>query len=100
MTLAGAVLGFQSFSAAFDLNLEFEYAIEAVDVNGAPSGDWEVGSGYLSGATTLVRDNVKASSNAGNAVNWSAGNKNVFCTFDAQKSRQSQRAFDAQYGLP
>ena len=100
LTLAGAVTGFQSFSSAFDLNLEIEYAIEAVDVNGVPTGDWEVGTGYLSGATTFVRDTVKASSNAGNLVSLGAGTKNVFCTFSAGDSRQAQRAFDAQYGLP
>jgi hypothetical protein len=101
ITLAGAVTGFQSFSSAFDLNVEIEYAIEAVDVNSVPTGDWEVGSGYLSGASTFVRDMIKASSNAGALVNFAAGTtKNIYCTFSGQKSRQTQRAFDSQYGLP
>jgi hypothetical protein len=100
ITLAGPVLGFVSFSSVFDLNLNISYAIEGVDGSGVPSGDWEVGDGYLSGATTLVRDMVRASSNAGNLVSLGAGTKNVFCTFSAGDSRQAQRAFDAQYGLP
>lgn len=41
------------------------------------AGEWEVGTGSLSNSTTLVRDTVLASSNAGSAVNFSAGTKDV-----------------------
>jgi hypothetical protein len=39
------------------------------------AGEWERGTGHMSAAGTLVRDTVKASSNAGAAVDWSAGTK-------------------------
>lgn len=75
ITLAGAVAQFQTFNAAFGIDARFPYAI--VDADGV---DWEVGIGYLSGSTTLVRETVTASSNAGAAVNLSAGTHSVFCT--------------------
>jgi hypothetical protein len=99
-TLAGAAVGYAAFSAAFDLNMQFEYAIEAVDGSGVPTGDWEVGDGYLSGATTLVRDQVRMSSNSGAAVSFAAGTKNVFNTWPAHRARASNRQFSLQLGLP
>lgn len=43
--------------------------------NGA--AEWERGTGHLSSSTVLVRDTVKASSNANAAVNFSAGTKDI-----------------------
>jgi hypothetical protein len=78
-TLAGAVSGFQSFSAIGNANTTY-YAI----VGGT---EWEVGLGtYTSSGTTLSRDTILASSNGGSAVNFSAGTKNVFVTYPADKS--------------
>jgi hypothetical protein len=78
-TLAGAVSGFQSFSAIGDGNTTY-YAI----VLGA---EWEVGLGtYTSSGTTLSRDTILESSNGGTAVNFSAGTKNVFVTYPAEES--------------
>lgn len=85
ITLAGAVTGFQSFNAAQGTNVFFDYCIEAVDGSGVPTGEWEVGQGYLSGTTTLVRNRVWESSNAGALVNFSAGTKGVFLTNAAQR---------------
>ncbi len=77
ITLAGSPpTGFQAFSAAFAINASFFYCI-------AGGSQWEVGRGYLSGATTLVRDAVLGSSNAGALVNFSAGSKDVFVTIPA-----------------
>jgi len=77
-TLAGAVSGFQSFSAIGNANTTY-YAI----VGGA---EWEVGLGtYTSSGTTLSRDTVLASS-TGSKVSFSAGTKNVFVTYPAGKS--------------
>jgi len=77
-TLAGAVSGFQSFSAIGDGNTTY-YAI----VGGT---EWEVGLGtYTSSGTTLARDTILESSNGGTAVNFSAGTKNVFVTYPAEK---------------
>ena len=79
LTLAGAVSGFQSFSVIGNANTTY-YAI----VGGA---EFEVGLGtYTSSGTTLSRDTVLASSNGGSAVNFSAGTKNVFVTYPADKS--------------
>lgn len=85
LTTAGAVTGFITFNTAFSTNQWFDYCIEAVDGSGVPTGDWEVGRGYLSASTTLKRDRVLASSNAGALVSFSAGTKNVFCTWAAQR---------------
>lgn len=79
ITLAGAVTGFQSFSVIGNGNTTY-YAI----VGGS---EWEVGLGtYTSSGTTLSRNTVLESSNGGTAVNFSAGIKNVFCTYPAEKS--------------
>lgn len=73
VTLAGAVAGFQSFSAVGNGNSTY-YCI-------AGPTEWEVGIGtYTSAGTTLSRTAVIASSNAGSLVTFSAGNKDVFCT--------------------
>lgn len=47
------------------------------------ASEWEVGLGTYSSANTITRTTVLASSNAGSAVNFSAGTKNVFLTMPA-----------------
>lgn len=83
ITLAGAVTGYRTFTSAIGLNTNFDYCIEAVDANAIPTGEWEVGEGYLSGASTLVRYVVGSSSNSNAEVNFSAGTKRVFITIAA-----------------
>lgn len=79
ITLAGAVTGFQSFSAIGDGNTTF-YTIAGGD-------EWEVGIGtYTSSGTTLSRDTVLSSSNSGSKVNFSAGTKDVFVTYPASRT--------------
>jgi hypothetical protein len=79
ITLAGAALGFQSFSVIGNANSTY-YTI-------TDGTNWEVGIGtYTSSGTTLSRDTVLESSNSGNLVNWSAGSKDVFCTYPAERS--------------
>jgi hypothetical protein len=81
LTLAGAAGGFQAFSAIGDGNTTY-YAI-----TDQATGDWEVGIGtYTASGTTLSRDTILASSNAGSAVNLSAGIKNAFATYPAGKA--------------
>ena len=78
VTLAGASAGFQSFSVIGDTNTTY-YTL----VSGS---DWEVGIGtYTSSGTTLSRDTVLESSNAGSKITL-AGTSDVFCTYPAEKA--------------
>jgi hypothetical protein len=79
ITLAGAATGFQSFSVIGDGNTTY-YTISG-------GSEWEVGIGtYTSSGTTLSRDTILESSNGGTAVNFSAGTKEVFVTYPAERS--------------
>ena len=81
VTLGGAASGFQSFSVIGDGNTT-HYAI--VD---SAAGDFEIGLGtYTASGTLLSRDTVFESSNSGSAVSFSAGSKDVFVTYPAEKS--------------
>ena len=76
LVLVGAVTGFRAFSAVMAANDTCYYCI----VGGA---EWEVGLGTFN--TTLTRTTVFASSNAGAAVNFSVGTKDVFMTGPARR---------------
>jgi hypothetical protein len=79
-TLGGAVDGFQVFSAVTVDTDTVYYAI-------TDDTDWEVGIGTIGGTqTTLARTTILSSSNAGSAVNWGAGTKNIFLTYPAEKA--------------
>jgi hypothetical protein len=81
ITLGGAATGFQSFSVIGDANTTF-YTIQLSNTN-----EWEVGIGtYTLSGTTLSRDTILESSNSGSAVNFSAGSKDVFVTYPAEKA--------------
>jgi hypothetical protein len=81
VTLAGAVTGFQTFAAIGNANITY-YTIA-----GQGTSEWEVGIGtYTASGTTLSRDTVLASSNAGALVNFSAGTKDVFCDYPAGRA--------------
>jgi hypothetical protein len=81
ITLGGAATGFQSFSVIGDSNTTF-YTIQLSNTN-----EWEVGVGtYTLSGTTLSRDTILESSNGGSAVNFSAGSKDVFVTYPAEKA--------------
>jgi hypothetical protein len=81
LTLAGAAVGFQSFSAIGNGNTTY-YAIAD-----STTGAWEVGIGtYTSSGTTLSRTTVLSSSNGGSLVNFAANSKDVFCTYPSSKS--------------
>ncbi len=98
VTLGGAVLGYQSFAAIGNGNNTY-YAIVDPLLH-----DWEVGIGtYTASGTTLSRTTVLSSSTGGTLVSFSAGTKNVFCTYPSERSvyRDTantytvQQAFDA-----
>lgn len=67
-----APTGFVTFNSAFGTGTSFNYQIEG------SGGEWEVGIGTLTSASTLVRSSVLYSSNSNAAVNFSAGTKVVF----------------------
>lgn len=81
VTLAGAVTGYQSFSAIGNANTTY------YTISGQGTSQWEVGIGtYTASGTTLSRDTVLASSNSGSLVSFSAGTKDVFVTYPSNKS--------------
>ena len=85
LTLGAAAAGFQSFSVIGNANTTY-YAI--VD---SATGAWEVGIGtYTASGTTLSRDTVLESSNAGALVSFAAGSKDVFVTYPADFSFNTQ----------
>ncbi len=82
VTLAGAATGFQAFSVIGNGNTTY-YTIA-----GQGTSEWEVGIGtYTAAGTTLSRDTVLASSaGAPNKTSFSAGIKDVFVTYPAERS--------------
>jgi hypothetical protein len=75
--LSGALTGARRFGDVLSVGQTCPYCIVAVDSNGNPSGDWEVGTGTYSAANTLTRTAVEASSNSNSAVSFAAGTKRV-----------------------
>lgn len=74
LTLAGAVTGFQAFSAVCANNDTCFYSIFSA------GSEWEVGLGTWGTGNILTRTTVINSSNAGAAVTLSAGTKTVILT--------------------
>lgn len=82
ITLAGASVGYQSFSTGVGNGNKTYYTIALEG-----GSEWEVGIGtYTSVGDLLSRDTVLASSAGGAKVTFSAGNKQVFVTYPAGKS--------------
>ena len=79
-TLAGAVTGFETFTANLSDGDTTYYAC-------TDNTDFEIGLGtFTTSGTTLARTTILASSNSGSAVNWAAGTRTVFCTLPAAKT--------------
>ena len=76
ITLAGAVAGYRTFSAAEEVGDRVYYTI-------TDGTDWEVGEGVLLTSSTLSRETVSSSSNAGALVSFAAGTKNVWIDLPA-----------------
>ena len=82
LTLAGAVTGFQAFSAALSNGDTTYYAIAE-----SSTGAWEVGLGtWATGSSTLARTTVLGSSNSGSAISLSGSGADVFITQPADKA--------------
>lgn len=78
-TLNGAEAGFQSFAAVGNGNTTYYAATDGTS--------WEVGIGtYTLSGTSLSRDTILSSSNSGQKVNWTNGEKLVFVTMPSSKS--------------
>mgnify|MGYP003636411629 CR=1 FL=1 len=83
LNLLGSVGGFDGFVAGIGTTNTTYYCI----VN-TTNSEWEVGVGTVIDATpdTLSRDSVISSSNSDSPVSFTAGTKDVFCTFPASKT--------------
>ena len=83
INLAGAVSGFEGFVAGIGNSNTTYYAIAHQSAD-----EWEVGLGTITDASpdTLTGRSVISSSNSDSAVDFSAGTKDVFCTFPASKT--------------
>lgn len=79
-----AINGKQSFNTAFGNGVTTNVFYYFISNRGA--AEWEVGTGHMSDATTLVRDTVIASTNSNNAVNFSAGQKDVTNDLPAERA--------------
>jgi hypothetical protein len=81
VSLGGAVTGFETFAAGVGNSNTTYYCIAHQD-----QAEFEVGLGTLDGdSSDLTRTTIISSSNSDNAVNFSAGTKDVFCTIPASK---------------
>lgn len=82
--LDGAVFGHRGFVEGVGDGVEVYYLVEDFDDEEDPTtGDWEAGKGTITAGTpsTISRDTVIGSSNAGSAVNWGAGVKRIKSPF-------------------
>ena len=80
-TLLGAALGYQSFNTAIPTGSTVYYCIAAQGAD-----EWEVGIGTFTAPSTLSRTTVLESSAAGALVTFTAGTKDVFITYPAEKA--------------
>lgn len=82
LTLTGAVAGYQSFDAIGSGSQTYYTIVDN------ENDTWEVGIGtYTSGGSrTLTRTTILSSSNAGSAVSFAAGTKDVFITYPGEKA--------------
>ena len=95
ITLGGAATRHVAFSSVFSVGDEqIPYVIE-----GQSGSEWEVGLGTYSASNTLRRDKIMASSNSGNAVNFSSGTKDVYLSLVAQETNPEGKGFAMSIGL-
>lgn len=93
-SLGGAATGFQGFVAGCGDGQLTTYCV-------TDGTNWEIGMGRITDAATdtISRVVILSSSNAGAAVSWSAGTKDIFCTTTAainelMRSRSNYYYFD------
>lgn len=84
LTVSGsAPSGYNTFSGVLSTGDTFYYAVQH-----QAASEWEVGLGTYSSANTITRTTVYSSSNAGSAVNFSSGTKDIFITLAASRTVQ------------
>jgi hypothetical protein len=84
ITVSGtAPTGYRTFSSLLGAGDTFYYALSHQTLN-----QWEVGLGTWSGSNIFARTTVLSSSNAGSAVAFEVGTKDVFLTLAATKTLQ------------
>jgi hypothetical protein len=85
-SLGGAITGWQGIVAACGTGSTVDYFVR----DQAGGSDFEVGRGVITdlATDTLTRATILASSNAGAAVNWSAGTRDIVVTFTADAFNQ------------
>lgn len=88
LTLGDPVTGYRSFASVMSNGDTCYYSIVKVSESGRPLGDWEVGLGTLTNATTFARTTVLQSTNGGNAVDFTDGLKYVFLSFTAVEAAE------------
>lgn len=100
LDLAGAATGFQTFVAGA-VTLSRVYYTIVGQAGGASAGEWEVGEGVVTDASpdTLSRiagvDTLR-SSNSDALVDFSAGTKDVFITWPAERAGKTVWGFNVQ----
>jgi hypothetical protein len=78
-SLGGAATGFESFATIGNGNTTYYCCTDGTD--------FEVGIGtYTLSGTTLARTTILQSSNGDDAVNWTAGTRDIFVTQPAEKA--------------
>jgi len=77
ITLSGSPVGFRAFSSALTIDDTFYYCIDG-------GSEWEIGLGTYQSNGNIDRTTIYTSSNAGSAVNFSAGTKSIFITVAAE----------------
>lgn len=93
ITFSSTVVGYQDFSVIGNGNTTY-YTI-------TDGTQWEVGIGtYTTSTNTLSRDTVISSSNSGNKVVFTAGAKDVFVTYPAEKSVNGDATGSVGIGTP
>ena len=92
-TLAGAVTGFETFTANLDNSDTTYYCC-------TDNTDFEIGLGtFTSSGTTLARTTVLASSNSNSAVSWGSGTKTIFMTYPAGKAVFKDASGNVDFGV-
>jgi hypothetical protein len=87
MALGGAPAGYQRFSSVMTIGDTCWYAIIL------PGSAWETGVGTYNNVNQLARTTVLESSNAGAAVSFAAGTKDVFICQPASKANVQNNTF-------